>query len=51
LYANKHNFRVAAEYVQKHINNRNRNTPSIYNLHEVKKDLSIILKDHDPRED
>jgi tetratricopeptide (TPR) repeat protein len=50
IYASTGDFRLAGKYIKKHIVNRNRNCPSIYNLREVKKDYTLILEGKDPRE-
>jgi len=50
-YASLGKFNMAQKYIKKHIANRNHNTPSVYNLREVKKDLVIILNGKDPRID
>jgi tetratricopeptide (TPR) repeat protein len=48
-YASTGKFNLAKKYLREHISNRNGNTPSIYSLREVKKDLTLVLKGIDPR--
>ncbi len=48
-YADIGNFHLAKQYVKKHIENRGRNCPSIYNLRDVRKKLSKIESGIKPR--
>jgi tetratricopeptide (TPR) repeat protein len=49
IYARKGNYILAKKYLKTHIMQRNRNTPSIYKLREVKKKLAIVRDGKDPR--
>jgi tetratricopeptide (TPR) repeat protein len=50
IYASLGKYYLAKKYIQSHINNRSRNCTSIYNLREIKKDLSKIIEGKDPRQ-
>jgi tetratricopeptide (TPR) repeat protein len=49
IYASMSKFQLAGNSLKKYIANHDRNTPSIYDLREVKKDLKSILEGKDPR--
>ena len=44
IYARIGNTYLAKKYLQEHIDHRNRNTPSIYNLKNVKTKLKQLLE-------
>ncbi len=49
VYASMGEFRLASKYIKSHITSRSRNSPSLFNLRDVKKKLAIILEGKDPR--
>jgi len=50
VYADLGEFQNAIKYLNSHINHRNRNCYSIYDLRMVKKKLALILKGKNPRQ-
>jgi len=49
LYSDINKFNLALKYVKSHIANRGRNTPSIYNLRDVKRKLALLRVGKNPR--
>lgn len=49
LFADLDRYDIAVRYIKQHIKHRDRNTPSIYHLRDVKKRLALLQQKKNPR--